>query len=94
MEDGEIRLGFEPPFAADRYGSDPDGAIEAMRWAGLDLECDGSRADPGSRTADDVQRAWRIRHVAGTGDDAAGPPHQHPSDGHESREIRQGRAAG
>ncbi|WP_327047111.1 DUF6461 domain-containing protein [Microbispora sp. NBC_01189] len=38
-EDGEIQLGFEPPFAADRYGSDPDGAVEAMRRAGLDLEC-------------------------------------------------------
>ncbi|NRQ32486.1 hypothetical protein HII36_11640 [Nonomuraea sp. NN258] len=38
-EDGEIRLGFEPPFAADRHGSDPDGALEAMRRAGLDLAC-------------------------------------------------------
>ncbi|MFJ2034369.1 DUF6461 domain-containing protein [Streptosporangium sp. NPDC087985] len=37
-EYGEIQLGFEPPFASDRYGSDPDGAVEAMRRAGFDLE--------------------------------------------------------
>jgi hypothetical protein len=39
VEDGEIRLTFEPPFASDRYGGDPDGAVEAMRRAGFDLEC-------------------------------------------------------
>ncbi|MEV0237838.1 DUF6461 domain-containing protein [Nonomuraea sp. NPDC050786] len=38
-EDGDIRLMFEPPFAADRYGSDPDGAVDAIRRAGFDLEC-------------------------------------------------------
>ncbi|GAA5767020.1 hypothetical protein Aros01_03521 [Streptosporangium roseum] len=38
VEDGEIRLTFEPPFASDRYGSDPDGAVDAMRRAGFDLE--------------------------------------------------------
>ncbi|WP_219503798.1 DUF6461 domain-containing protein [Nonomuraea ceibae] len=38
VEDSEIRLMFEPPFAADRFGSDPDGAVAAMRRAGLDLE--------------------------------------------------------
>ncbi len=51
MEDGELRLRFEPPFAATRHGADPDGAVEAMRLAGFDLE-----GEPGCFTVDDVRR--------------------------------------
>ncbi|MGW7367008.1 DUF6461 domain-containing protein [Streptomyces sp. NPDC054841] len=35
--DGELRLHFEPLFAYARYGADPDGSVEDMREAGLDL---------------------------------------------------------
>lgn len=52
VADGQIQLMFEPPFAADRYGSDPDGAVEAMRQAGFDLKA--SVQGDGHAVADDV----------------------------------------
>jgi len=37
IEDGDIRLYFEPLFPSRRQGSDPDGLVEVMRQVGFDL---------------------------------------------------------
>ena len=37
-EDGELRLHFEPLFAHDRDGSDPDGLVTSMREVGFVVE--------------------------------------------------------
>ncbi|MEU4230748.1 DUF6461 domain-containing protein [Nonomuraea sp. NPDC026600] len=44
VEDGEIRLSFEPAIPDYRYGSDPDGLVEVMRQVGFDLQ-DGDQPD-------------------------------------------------
>lgn len=43
MEDGDLRLRFEPLFPYDRDGSDPDGLLEVMREVGFDLRDDEDR---------------------------------------------------
>ncbi|MGW1883651.1 DUF6461 domain-containing protein [Streptomyces sp. NPDC001970] len=45
--DGELRLNFEPLFAYARYGADPDGSVEEMSAAGLDVR------DPQNQVDDD-----------------------------------------
>jgi hypothetical protein len=44
IEDGDIRLSFEPAIPAYRYGSDPDGLVQVMRDVGFDLE-DGQQSE-------------------------------------------------
>ncbi|MCF2532217.1 DUF6461 domain-containing protein [Yinghuangia soli] len=39
-EDGGLRLAFEPTFCESRWGSDPDGSLDAMRAAGFDFAPD------------------------------------------------------
>ncbi|WP_436776437.1 DUF6461 domain-containing protein [Yinghuangia sp. YIM S09857] len=36
-EDGNLRLAFEPTFPESRWGSDPDGHLDAMRAVGFDF---------------------------------------------------------
>lgn len=43
MEDGDLRLRFEPLFPYHRDGSDADGLIEVMRDVGFDLRDDEDR---------------------------------------------------
>ncbi|MFG1959835.1 DUF6461 domain-containing protein [Nonomuraea sp. NPDC049028] len=57
VEDGEIRLSFEPDIPGYRYGGDPDGLVGVMRQVGFDLE-DGVQA-PGGAVAEGI--------AAGTG---------------------------
>ncbi|MEH0984602.1 DUF6461 domain-containing protein [Micromonospora sp. CPCC 205556] len=40
LEDGDLRLHFEPLFPSGRDGSDPDGLLEVMRQVGFDLSED------------------------------------------------------
>jgi hypothetical protein len=44
IENGDIRLDFEPLFPADRFGSDPDGLADMMRQVGFDLRADEDRS--------------------------------------------------
>lgn len=48
VDDGQIRLDFEPLFAWHRSGSDPDGYVDLMRTAGLRLEEDEDIGEPGA----------------------------------------------
>jgi hypothetical protein len=43
IENGDIRLDFEPLFPADRFGSDPDGLVDVMRQVGFDLRARRTR---------------------------------------------------
>ncbi|MEV4804052.1 DUF6461 domain-containing protein [Nonomuraea sp. NPDC049421] len=43
VEDGEIRLSFDPLFPSFRHGSAPDELVETMRRAGFDLGDDIDR---------------------------------------------------
>ncbi|MEU4390689.1 DUF6461 domain-containing protein [Kribbella sp. NPDC023855] len=43
MVDGDMRLTFEPLFAYDRAGSDPDGQVEVMEAVGFDLRAGEDR---------------------------------------------------
>jgi hypothetical protein len=43
VEDGDLRLHFEPLFAHARDGSDPDGLTDVMRQVGFDLGDDQDR---------------------------------------------------
>ena len=45
IENGDIRLDFEPLFPADRGGSDPDGLADVMRQVGFDLRGDDDHDD-------------------------------------------------
>ncbi|QGN45545.1 hypothetical protein GKC29_00850 [Micromonospora sp. WMMC415] len=40
LDDGDLRLHFEPLFPAGRDGSDPDGLVDVMRQVGFDLSED------------------------------------------------------
>ncbi|MFR9777071.1 DUF6461 domain-containing protein [Micromonospora sp. MS34] len=40
LDDGDLRLHFEPLFPTSRDGSDPDGLVEVMRQVGFDLSED------------------------------------------------------
>ncbi|WP_329179657.1 DUF6461 domain-containing protein [Streptomyces decoyicus] len=44
IEDGDIRVTFEPLFANQRHGSAPDSLVEEMRGAGFDLGDSGDRS--------------------------------------------------
>jgi Family of unknown function (DUF6461) len=43
VEDGDVRLSFDPLFPAYREGSDPDGLLDVMRQVGFDLREDEER---------------------------------------------------
>jgi hypothetical protein len=43
LEDGELRLDFEPLFPFRRSGSEPDGLVEVMQQVGFDLNDDEDR---------------------------------------------------
>jgi hypothetical protein len=47
IEDGDIRLHFEPLFPAYREGSTPDALVDVMREAGFDLLQDAQLDNPG-----------------------------------------------
>ncbi|MEV4071308.1 DUF6461 domain-containing protein [Nonomuraea fuscirosea] len=59
VEDGEVRLSFEPAIPEYRYGSDPDVLVDVMRRVGFDLG-DGHQPD-GTVPVDDF--AGRIGTV-------------------------------
>ncbi len=44
IENGDIRLRFEPLFPIYRTGSDPDGLVEVMRQVGFDMQEDTDRS--------------------------------------------------
>ncbi|GAB3143186.1 hypothetical protein GCM10027290_19150 [Micromonospora sonneratiae] len=48
IDDGQIRLYFEPLFAWHRSGCDADGFIELMQAVGLPMDQDGDIGDPGA----------------------------------------------
>ncbi|KAB8195690.1 hypothetical protein FH608_009220 [Nonomuraea phyllanthi] len=65
LEDGEIRLGFEPLFPTMRFGSDPDGSVMAMRRAGFDLG-DGDRFGTAASEAARAGTAFALaEHLTG-----------------------------
>jgi uncharacterized protein DUF6461 len=43
VEDGDVRLSFDPLFPAYREGSNPDGLVDVMRKVGFDLREDEGR---------------------------------------------------
>ncbi|NUR96356.1 MAG: hypothetical protein HOV67_13985 [Kribbellaceae bacterium] len=43
MEDGQLRVRFEPLFPYHRDGSDPDSLVDVMRRVGFDLRDDEDR---------------------------------------------------
>ncbi|WP_069167993.1 DUF6461 domain-containing protein [Nocardia altamirensis] len=51
FEDGALRLGFEPLFSSDRWGSNPDGCLEQMRQIGFNLDEDREEIGPTTTAA-------------------------------------------
>ncbi|MEV5706414.1 DUF6461 domain-containing protein [Actinoallomurus sp. NPDC052274] len=51
IEDGDVRLEFEPLFAGNREGSTPDALLEDMRQIGFDLEDDREEIGPTTTAA-------------------------------------------
>lgn len=45
LDDGAIRLHFEPLFPADRMGAAPDALVDVMRRVGFDLGADGDNTE-------------------------------------------------
>jgi hypothetical protein len=61
IEDGDVRLEFEPLVACQRHGSAPDALLDDMRQIGFDLDEDSE--DPGPTTTAALALAERLTGV-------------------------------
>ncbi|MFB4316745.1 DUF6461 domain-containing protein [Actinomadura sp. 21ATH] len=62
VEDGDVRLTFEPLFPSHRWGSTPDALLDAMREAGFDLlDGDDSNLDCGAAAFALAERLTGVR---------------------------------
>jgi hypothetical protein len=71
VEDGEIRLQFDPLDPAWRAGSSPDALVSVMRQVGFDLDEDGETEHPAEGSFALAEYLTGVRVTAGLLDESA-----------------------
>lgn len=70
VEDGDVRLEFDPLFATDRHGRTPDALLSIMPGVGFDLREDGEAEHPAEAAFALAERLTGVRVTAELLEDA------------------------